>query len=483
MPPAACSRWCGGSSRRRAAAGGGSACGSGSTPARWSPGCRRTCRYTVIGDAVNTAARLSDAAGVGAVYAGRDTALTTAVLGVLAGAGAAAAQGQARAGHGVRAGGAATGRRDPARARRRGAVPRPRRGVRPAGRAAARRRRRGSSRTPCSSAATRGSARPGWRRRWPASPASCPGRGCCGAAARRTARGATSPRSPTWCAPPAASSTSDDVETARARVARTVARLDDPTGTGPVPAVVAERLQALLGLEEDAPPGLSDGATPGAPVGGDRVRQAVAALFSALAREAPLLLVLDDLHWATPDDARGRARRRGPGARPGAAARRRPAGHARAARERPVVAGAAVGRGAARCSPLRGAAPPSGCCGPTSACPRARLDRPVRDAAARRAQGNPFFLAELLHLLVDRGVLRREGDRWVLAGTPGAAPSELLPAGVQAVLAARIDGLDGAGQGGPARRQRARAGRRPAGRSRRSGARPATATRRWCATP
>ena len=33
--------------------------------------------YTVIGDAVNTAARLSDAAGVGAVYAGKDTALST----------------------------------------------------------------------------------------------------------------------------------------------------------------------------------------------------------------------------------------------------------------------------------------------------------------------------------------------------------------------------------------------------------------------
>src|SRR5207237_10167804 len=33
--------------------------------------------YTVIGDAVNTASRLSDAAGVGAVYAGRDTAIAT----------------------------------------------------------------------------------------------------------------------------------------------------------------------------------------------------------------------------------------------------------------------------------------------------------------------------------------------------------------------------------------------------------------------
>src|SRR4051812_8083570 len=33
--------------------------------------------YTVIGDTVNTAARLSDAAGVGAIWAGRETALTT----------------------------------------------------------------------------------------------------------------------------------------------------------------------------------------------------------------------------------------------------------------------------------------------------------------------------------------------------------------------------------------------------------------------
>ena len=56
-----------------------------------------------------------------------------------------------------------------------------------------------------------------------------------------------------------------------------------------------------------------------------------------------------------------------------------------------------------------------------------------------RAQGNPFFLSELLHLLVDRGVLRRVGDGWRL---DGELPRGVLPAGVQAVLAARIDGLD-----------------------------------------
>ena len=68
------------------------------------------------------------------------------------------------------------------------------------------------------------------------------------------------------------------------------------------------------------------------------------------------------------------------------------------------------------------------------------LDESVRDALLGRAQGNPFFLAELLHLLVDRGALVRDGDRWVLAGE---LPDGLLPAGVRAVLTARIDGLAG----------------------------------------
>jgi tetratricopeptide (TPR) repeat protein len=72
------------------------------------------------------------------------------------------------------------------------------------------------------------------------------------------------------------------------------------------------------------------------------------------------------------------------------------------------------------------------------------LDESIRASLLARAQGNPFFLAELLHLLVDRGALVREGDRWVVGGE---LPDSLLPAGVQSVLAARIDGLDGAAKG------------------------------------
>lgn len=56
-----------------------------------------------------------------------------------------------------------------------------------------------------------------------------------------------------------------------------------------------------------------------------------------------------------------------------------------------------------------------------------------------RAQGNPFFLEELLHLLIDTAVLTRDADDgWVVASD---VPGELLPAGVQAVLSARMDAL------------------------------------------
>jgi class 3 adenylate cyclase len=40
-------------------------------------GVQASLSYTVVGDTVNTASRLSDAAGIGAVYAGRPTALAT----------------------------------------------------------------------------------------------------------------------------------------------------------------------------------------------------------------------------------------------------------------------------------------------------------------------------------------------------------------------------------------------------------------------
>jgi class 3 adenylate cyclase/tetratricopeptide (TPR) repeat protein len=58
---------------------------------------------------------------------------------------------------------------------------------------------------------------------------------------------------------------------------------------------------------------------------------------------------------------------------------------------------------------------------------------------AERAQGNPFFLEELVHSLVERGDLEGDRSAYHLAGGIQAIP---LPATVEALLAARIDHLD-----------------------------------------
>ena len=242
---------------------------------------------------------------------------------------------------------------------------------------------------------------------------------------------------------------SDDPATARERVARTVARLEHPAapdGTpGPVPPAMAERLRTLLGLEVGPVIGPREAATPGSAAGGDLVRAAVGALFTALAGDGPLLLVLDDVHWATPimldgvldvaSQTRGRVLLLAVG-RPDMLDLRARGDEGPWWRDLPGVEVLPV-------LPLEETA--------TERLLRAYLGTPgddldvaVRASLLSRAQGNPFFLAELLHLLVDRGALVRRGERWALLGE---LPEGVLPAGVQAVLAARIDRLAGPTKG------------------------------------
>jgi adenylate cyclase len=58
---------------------------------------------------------------------------------------------------------------------------------------------------------------------------------------------------------------------------------------------------------------------------------------------------------------------------------------------------------------------------------------------AERAQGNPFFIEELVHSLVERGDFEGTRGAYRLAGGIGEIP---LPATIEALLAARIDHLD-----------------------------------------
>ena len=67
------------------------------------------------------------------------------------------------------------------------------------------------------------------------------------------------------------------------------------------------------------------------------------------------------------------------------------------------------------------------------------LPRSVHDRILERAEGNPFFLEEILRRLIDSGHIVRVDDRWQ-AG-PGIEKID-IPDSVQAVLAARIDLLD-----------------------------------------
>ena len=63
----------------------------------------------------------------------------------------------------------------------------------------------------------------------------------------------------------------------------------------------------------------------------------------------------------------------------------------------------------------------------------------LRELLVDRSEGNPFFVEELLGMLIDRGVLARENGRW----TVSESASEIdVPDSVQALLAARIDLLD-----------------------------------------
>ena len=69
---------------------------------------------------------------------------------------------------------------------------------------------------------------------------------------------------------------------------------------------------------------------------------------------------------------------------------------------------------------------------------RADLPATVFDRIRAAAEGNPLFVEEMLAKLIDDGALAREEGRWTVSGDM----SELsVPATIQALLAARLDGL------------------------------------------
>ena len=69
---------------------------------------------------------------------------------------------------------------------------------------------------------------------------------------------------------------------------------------------------------------------------------------------------------------------------------------------------------------------------------QAALPEEIRGRIVRVAEGNPLFVEEMLRMLVDDGLVVREGDRW----TPAADLSEVqVPPTITALLSARLDRL------------------------------------------
>jgi class 3 adenylate cyclase len=64
------------------------------------------------------------------------------------------------------------------------------------------------------------------------------------------------------------------------------------------------------------------------------------------------------------------------------------------------------------------------------------LPEPLREMVIERAEGNPFFVEELVASLIDQGVLEAANGGWV---SRALQPELTIPDSVQAVLAARID--------------------------------------------
>jgi hypothetical protein len=66
------------------------------------------------------------------------------------------------------------------------------------------------------------------------------------------------------------------------------------------------------------------------------------------------------------------------------------------------------------------------------------LPTTVRDSILMRAEGNPFFVEEVIRMLIERGAIVREGDRWVANQTILGVE---IPETLHGLLLARIDQL------------------------------------------
>jgi predicted ATPase/class 3 adenylate cyclase len=214
----------------------------------------------------------------------------------------------------------------------------------------------------------------------------------------------------------------------------------EAAGLSPIdpPSAILAKLESLLADEADRAEiarrvAVAIGGEGEAATAAEETLWALRKVFEAIARARPLILVLDDLHWAEPTlldlvDHVAEWSRDAPilllcVARP------------ELLETRPGWGGGKFRATSVALDPLSG---PESLQLVANLLGGSELADHVRDRILRAAEGNPLFLEETLAMLLDDGLLRREEDRWVAATDLSAVA---VPATIQALLQARLDRL------------------------------------------
>jgi predicted ATPase/class 3 adenylate cyclase len=167
--------------------------------------------------------------------------------------------------------------------------------------------------------------------------------------------------------------------------------------------------------------------------GKDELFWGVRVAFQELAQRAPLVLVFDDIHWAEATfldlvedivDASPAvplllvctARRELQEDRPGFAAGRRTASQIMLGELSREESGLVIRN-------LLG---------------EASLPQPLERRILNLADGNPLFVEQMLSMLIDDGLLRKQAGHWIFSGAAAAVP---VPGNVSSLLGARLDRL------------------------------------------
>jgi class 3 adenylate cyclase/tetratricopeptide (TPR) repeat protein len=207
--------------------------------------------------------------------------------------------------------------------------------------------------------------------------------------------------------------------------------------TGDSPEQAEAKLEELLGVADAAEVterlGRLIGLSP-APVTSEDAVWAVRRFLEVLADRQPLVVVVDDLHWAKPalldllEQVVALARE----ARILLVAVARP----ELLEQRPGWSGGRLNASTLLLEPL-GAEESATLLEHLAG--EATLPADATDRITSTAEGNPLFLEELLAMLIEEGRLRRQDGRWVANDLEAAR----TPPTIQALLAARLDRLEG----------------------------------------